>query len=204
MRKTAAALLAIVSLPLCIQAETLCFEAEATTDLGPPMEKISVKGRDASDVSGAAYLAIKQGAGDPPGANGSAAIKFDVKDAGRYYLWCRVWWLDACGNSLGIHINDAAPFSFGQDRTFKSWHWVQAPKRLDQLKLSKGIKTLTISHREDGVRIDQILLTTNKRYVPVGIEEVTYKPPTRWPEFTPDGRTAHLPSRVGWEEEKHD
>ena len=35
--------------------------------------------------------------------------------------------------------------------------------------LSKGKHTIVFRNREDGVALDQFLLTTEKRYVPVGI-----------------------------------
>ena len=192
-------LLALIGTAFCATAQSVCFEAEAAADLEEPLVKTV---SDADQVSGGAFLEIKQGAGDPPNANGAGKITFEVPESKRYYLWCRVWWLDACGNSIGINIDDAKAFTFGQDRTFKSWHWVQAPTKLPQFELEAGEHTLHLSHREDGVRIDQILLTANKRYIPVGTEKITYVPdPTAagWNELTADGKTAHLPSRVGWE-----
>ena len=188
-------------MPFATLGETLCFEAESAQEIQPPMTNAKIDETESGDekVSGHRYLEIEQGVGDPPKVKGIAKITFEVNHNKRYYLWCRVWWLDACGNSLGLHVDDAKEFTFGEDRTFKSWHWIQAPKRLAQLELENGEHTLTLAQREDGVRIDQILLTTNKRYVPVGVEKITYTPPVKWSQFTPDGRTAHLPSRVGWE-----
>jgi hypothetical protein len=57
-----------------------------------------------------------------------------------------------------------------EDSTYKTWHWVHSPPRLPQLALPAGPCTLTVQNREDGVRIDQLLLTTDRRYIPVDIE----------------------------------
>jgi hypothetical protein len=107
---------------------------------------------------------------------GKASFDFDVSDDGEHYLWCRVWWFDTCGNSVRISIDGARPFSFGQDGTFKRWHWFKAPEGLKQLKLEKGSHSMVISAREDGIRIDQILLTDDSDFVPVGKEDVTKRP----------------------------
>jgi len=118
----------------------------------------------------------KVGGRPPEVTTAEAVLRFAVEREGTYRLWCRVWWLDECGNSLTLVIDKSEPFVFGQDTTYKVWHWVRAPKRLGQLTLSEGEHTLTIRNREDGVLIDQILVTRNPRYVPVGIETVTESP----------------------------
>ncbi len=74
-----------------------------------------------------------------------------------------------------MSVDGNRSFSFGQDGTFKCWHWVKGPRRLKQLELKKGVHTLKLMNREDGVRVDQILLTTDRRYVPVGTEQATPK-----------------------------
>ena len=122
-------------------------------------------------ASGGRYLQIPQGAGKPPENDGRARLQFEVRKAGTYQLWARVWWLDGCGNSIGFALNGSKSFTFGQDASYGKWHWVQAPRRLQQLELEPGIDVLEISAREDGVAVDQILLTLNRRYVPVGVEE---------------------------------
>ena len=163
-------------------AGPICFEAEAANKLTDPMQVTTEQDASEkektiiSEASGKAYLAIPQGVGKPPKVKGDARITFEVPKDDTYYLWCRVWWNDECGNSVSISIDDSRPFSFGQDTTYKSWHWVKSPPRIKQLELSAGRHTLVIANREDGVRIDQVLLVSSKRYVPVGIEPVTYTP----------------------------
>ena len=86
-----------------------------------------------------------------------------------YTLWIRAYWDDSCGNSLGVQVGDTKEFMV-EDTTYKTWHWVKSPPRLQQLALEPGETTLTVKNREDGVRWDQILLTPSKRYVPVAAE----------------------------------
>jgi len=146
----------------------ICFEAESATAVEAPMVVVS------NGVEGAsgAYLEIPEGAGNPPKVEaGKAVFTVDVPEDGAFTLWCRVWWEDECGNSFTVKIDDQPAFLFGEDATYKTWHWVRSPPRLVPLQLAAGPATLTLHNREDGVRIDQILLTTDRRRVPVGIEE---------------------------------
>ena len=165
--------------------KTVCFEAETATKLTPPLRLVEPGTPAASDkmplIKGAAgnrYLEIPEGVGKPPETGGDAELSFDISEAGTYFLWCRVWWMDSCGNSLGISLDGATAFTFGQDATYKTWHWVRAPLKLKQLELSVGRHTLKISNREDGIAVDQFLFTQERRYVPVGIESVTVQPAT--------------------------
>jgi hypothetical protein len=151
-------------------------EAENASEVNAPMKLVKAGDSAAGQkmiegASGDAYLTVPQGAGKPPEVQGDCTLKFKVDKSARYYLWARVWWLDGCGNSVGVSIDGAKEFTLGQDATYKKWHWVPVKARLSQLQLSAGEHSLKISNREDGVAIDQILLTRNKRYVPVGIEE---------------------------------
>lgn len=174
-----AALLALAALSPVRAAERVCLEAEHAESIEPPMEIVHVDADADADqaVSGNAYLQIARGKGNPPEMpHGAAEIAFSVREAGEYRLWCRVWWTDGCGNSFTVRINDGKPFSFGLNSVFRRWHWVSAPPRLPQLKLEPGTHRLRIENREDGVRIDQILLTNDRRFVPVGIERITRVP----------------------------
>ena len=171
---------AALSIPALAGGNTICFEAESPHTVTSPLGRAHAADNTASaplrrieDASADSYLGVPQGAGKPPKVNGRATFVFPVQKEGRYFLWARVWWLDGCGNSLGMHLDDNPAFTFGQDGTYQRWHWFKAPGNLQQLKLSPGLHTLTISNREDGAYIDQLLLTRHERYVPVGIEDCT-------------------------------
>ena len=122
------------------------------------------------------YLEIPEGAGNPPKVEaGKAVFTVDVPEGGTFTLWCRVWWEGECSNSFTVQLDDQAPFLFGENATYRTWHWVKYPvaRITPPLRLEKGPHVLRVSNREDGVRLDQILLSPNKRFVPVGIETPT-------------------------------
>ncbi|MBA4387916.1 MAG: hypothetical protein C0404_08035 [Verrucomicrobia bacterium] len=165
-------------------AETVCLEAEAAGALEAPVAIAVIPTNSPlpatihKDASGGMYIEISQGKGNPPAVtNGEASYSFAVSNSAEYVLWCRVWWEDECGNSLSILLDDGKPFVFGEDSTFKCWHWIQAPKRLKQLILNPGRHSMRIRNREDGVAIDQILFTDDRKYVPVGVENAAKAPP---------------------------
>ncbi len=155
---------------ICAMAETtVCFEAEDAKELKPPVKVTEVKDKtEAASVSGGKIIEIEQGAGEGSKVGGSAKYKISLKEEGVYYLWARCWWLDSCGNSFGVKIADKPEFIMGNDGTYKSWHWVKAKV---SLKLDKGSYDLEILNREDGIKIDQILITSDRKLIPVDIEK---------------------------------
>ncbi|MDR2850368.1 MAG: hypothetical protein LBW77_07530 [Verrucomicrobiota bacterium] len=162
---------------LCAQAKgvKICFEAETAASLEAPMAIVT------NGIAGAsgAYLEIPEGAGNPPELNaGKAVFSVDVPEDGEFTLWCRVWWEGECSNSFNVTADDQPAFLFGEDATYKVWHWVKYPvsRTTPPLKLAKGKHALTFLNREDGVRLDQILLSADKRFVPVEIEPVGTRP----------------------------
>lgn len=157
--------------------DRICMEAESSGGIVEPVRIVDATSNTASAVAGASggrYLEIPMGAGNPPKVNqGEAILPFEIVEPGEYTLWCRVYWISACNSSFTLSLDDALPFTFGKDATFLTWHWVKAPPRLKQLNLAKGKHVLTIRNRQDGVKLDQVLLALDKKHVPVGIEEAT-------------------------------
>lgn len=147
----------------------ICFEAETAELIEAPMVLVT------NGIEGAsgAYLEIPEGAGNPPKVEaGKAVFAFETPVDGNFILWCRVWWEGECSNSFTVQIDDQPAFLFGEDATYKVWHWVKYPvaRTTKPLQLSKGRHTLTFRNREDGVRLDQVLLSADRRFVPVDIE----------------------------------
>jgi len=151
------------------------FEAETAQTLEVPMVAVS------NGVAGAsgAYLEIPEGAGNPPKLMaGKAVFSVEIPEDGTFTLWCRVWWEGECSNSFTIGFDDQPTFLFGEDATYKAWHWVKYPvsRTVSPIKLAKGKHTLVFHNREDGVRLDQVLLSADKRFVPVDIEPSGTRP----------------------------
>ncbi|OGV39575.1 MAG: hypothetical protein A2X48_13140 [Lentisphaerae bacterium GWF2_49_21] len=153
-----------------VMAETtVCFEAEDAKELKVPVKAVEVKDKaETAKTSGDKIIEIEQGAGEGSKVGGSAKYKINLKEEGTYYFWARCWWIDSCGNSFSLKIGDKPEFIMGNDGTYKSWHWIKAKV---SLKLDKGSYDLEIGNREDGIKIDQILITSDRKLVPVEIEK---------------------------------
>ncbi len=159
-------------------ATVICLEAETAKMIEAPMVKVEAAAvpKGVTLVKGAsagAYLEIPEGKGNPPKVTtGKAVYEIDIPADGEYVLWARVYWDGECSNSFGVKVGENKAFSFGQDATYKTWHWVRSPRRLKQLRFKKGKTVITFENREDGVRVDQIALSSNTRWVPVGVEKL--------------------------------
>jgi len=165
-------------------AATYCVEAETATTVESPMQVVRTDAPPAgikplAGVSSNAYLEVTLGVGKPPAVKaGKAIYSFEVPEDGAYTLWLRTYWEGECSNSFLAQIDDHPAFVIGEDATYHDWHWVRYPvsKMTPAFRLSKGAHALVLTHREDGVRVDQVLLSTDRRFVPVGIEPVGVRP----------------------------
>ncbi len=168
-------LLSIICTAAASHAATVLVEAESAIETEAPMACVTnavATGDVGHTASGGAWLSIPEKAGNPPKLEkGFAKFEVEIPSDGGWYLWARVLWDGECSNSFTIQIDDGAPFLFGEDTTFNVWHWVRYPvsRMAKPVTLSKGRHTVVFRNREDGVALDQLLLTTEKRYVPVGI-----------------------------------
>lgn len=153
----------------------ICFEAESAHTIEVPMCVIS---NATGEISGE-VISIPEGAGNPPErCEGAASYTFELPTKGAYTLWCRVWWNGECSNSFTAGINDNPPILFGENATYKVWHWVKYPvsRTSPKINLEAGKQTLRIENREDGIMVDQIIFSADKRFVPVDIEKIgTFK-----------------------------
>lgn len=136
--------------PICI------INAADAVRIVPPFKLASEPSSAAGSV-----LALPEGKGSDT-ADGCAELPFVLATAGVYHAWVRVRWADSCGNSLGFQVDAAAETVVGQDAVFGTWHWVQA----GAFRLSPGDHRVTLKEREDGVAVDQILLSTDPAFVP--------------------------------------
>ena len=152
---------------------TIVIEAEDFTgELEHPMTLT-----EDPDVSGGRYIHVEGGSGKPDGVHpvtgvkypsrwGAAVYKFTVKTPGTYRVWGRRFWEDGCGNSFTLVVNGRQAV-FGQDGSYDRWQWTLCTVSFD---LPSGENTLEVLNREDGVRLDKLILTTNPNFVPQGKE----------------------------------
>jgi hypothetical protein len=152
----------------------IVIEAENFTgELEPPM-----KLTENLDASHGKCIAIEGGSGKPGAKNpvdgavypdrwGAAVYKFNVQKSGQYRFWGRKFWEGGCGNSFTLLVNSLAPVEFGGDGVYDAWDWKPCTVLFE---LRAGENRLEVLNREDGVKLDKILLTTDLEFVPQGKE----------------------------------
>ena len=137
-------------------------------------------------------------------SNGNVTLNFNLPVAGEYYIWARGMGEDWPKNSFFVRIDEGEEFHFeitpADDGTW-SWKWQQAPppeEYEDPIYLSAGSHTIRFRSREQGSRLDAVLITDRADYIPTEFHRCNTTPPPPsdkrvwlpialkiWPEPTP-------------------
>jgi hypothetical protein len=125
--------------------------------------------------------------------NGSVELPFELEKAGRYAVWVRAHFANSCANSFWLGVDAGTPVDTNGDgeydenrphqfgsSTYGRWVWVR--RRGLVLDLAEGRHVVRLFNREDGIKIDQVLLAELasgpvEEYVPQGTEKP--HPPAR-------------------------
>ena len=123
------------------------------------------------ETGGSQVWEVAEEAGKPPEGSegapyGGARFEIEMPKAGKVKVWVRAWWEGGCSNSVFVKGEGQGPAIVLTDNTYKTWHWVEP----GEIVLPAGKQTLLLLNREDGVKIDQLLITGDDA-VPQGIEE---------------------------------
>jgi hypothetical protein len=99
---------------------------------------------------------------------GKAVYEFSAPRAGTYYLFLRAQWLDSCGDSVFLRVNDRGYETMEDtegrvsDREYRwAWHPLREKGENKGLLLEAGQHRLELATREDGPKFDKILLSTD-------------------------------------------
>ena len=124
-----------------------------------------------STASGGQYIHVPNGQGDvtnPALPGGQATYTFSVP-AGTYAIWGRVLAATTADDSFSVSL-DGSAFTIWDVQGSSSWVWDRVSGRgvADPLlfSLAAGTHTLVIKQREDGTRLDRLLITSDLTFVP--------------------------------------
>jgi len=155
--------------------QKIWLEAESGS-LGAPMKSAA----DGS-VSSGSYIWVPEGQRDNYGTaanGGSAKYRFQIDQEGDYLIWGRTLAANDRSDSFFVAVDSGSYARWDVPRA-QSWSWDVAAS----VHLAAGEHTLTILNREDGTKLDRILITSDAAYVPAGAgESVQPTPPTPVPE----------------------
>ena len=137
------------------------FEGESLTGLTGVFALGSAPG-----AAGEKALVVAPGLAKAGKVAGRAELVLPVSTATRLNVWLRVKWTGTCSNSVIVKAPGLPPKIVGESATYNTWHWVQGPS----FDAAAGDAKVSLDAREDGIFVDQILITSDTRRVPVGIE----------------------------------
>jgi PKD repeat protein len=122
--------------------------------------------RSDSQASGGQYVEVPQGMGNNSndatrGGPGQVSFSINIPQAGTYALWARV--LAADSNNDSFYVTSSGSLLLEWDiPDSSSWRW----RKVIDVTRSAGIFNLEFRQREDGTKLDQIILTDDLSFVP--------------------------------------
>ncbi len=103
---------------------------------------------------------------------GTATLTFEVPADGDYMLWGRTMGLDGKSDSFYVRLDggEESEWHVSHARDGKpEWRWRQV-ETLQPARLEAGEHTLTLRSREDGTRLDTVIVTNDPTFEPVGMQ----------------------------------
>ncbi len=147
-------------------------EAEHYTDYFPGTASFAnyswVSDSSAADASGGIHMFASPNSGGYALADTESPKMgwfVNVSTGGTYYVWVRRAAQGGGDDSCQIMMDGGSPieWSYGGGSTFD---WVKAS---NTFSLGKGAHIFKVGMREDGARVDKIILTTSSSYTPSGL-----------------------------------
>lgn len=120
-----------------------------------------------ANASGGKYVEVKNGYNSNnsvPAEDGWITYTFTVEKAGDYNFWVRTICPDPNGDSFWFKMDDNSFTQWNGIPLSTQWTW---NKSNTVYTLSSGTHTFVVAYREDGTRLDRMLLT-NSSVEPVG------------------------------------
>ncbi|WP_051366948.1 glycosyl hydrolase family 28 protein [Hamadaea tsunoensis] len=147
--------------------ETHALEAESGT-VTAPMQI----GTDPA-AWGSRYVAAAAGSNSTAGAptSGWATVPFSVTHAGTYKIMGRVIAPTTSDDSFWVRVDNGPWTDWNDIDPGAAWHWADVTddanaNALVTRSLTAGAHTLTIAYREDGAKLDRLLVTNDLALVP--------------------------------------
>lgn len=175
---------------------SIAFEAEDFHLHAPRADHAWTLETTMPDASGGVYLTVLPDAGwhrtgDYADSSPELHYQVDFEAAGTYYVWIRAAAAGDAADSLHIGL-DGAALASGRAVDFvadETWRWSNALMSGDRAAImvsAPGLHTVNVWAREDGLRLDQILLTRDAGLVPAdSIPDESQPTATAGPTATP-------------------
>lgn len=141
-------------------------EAETAEAIASPFEV----GRD-TEASWGKYIWVPEGSGNNWDGNGAAAYYvLDITNEGEYVIWGRVTAPSSGDDSFFVELDSGGINPWGIENG-SSWLWDMVNNKTTQenpvkFYLTEGHHIVKIIQREDGTKLDRLLITNDFNYTP--------------------------------------
>ena len=150
-----------------VHANNYWLEAETADSITSPMQVAND-----SAASGGQFIWVPGQGNNWDGTGGYAEYTVNVATQGEYVLWGRVIAPTSSDDSFFVEVGGSAYNAWGVAKG-SSWQWdlVNIKGGADPVKyyLTTGINTIKIGQREDGTKLDKLLLTDDMAFIPSGM-----------------------------------
>ena len=129
------------------------------------------------DASKGHYLYTPNGTGNHyTPSHVMATYTVTIAQPGVYSMWGQVMVADKRDNSFFMQVDDGPDYLW-EIEPGKNWHWDQVNDHRNKLDpvmfyLASGVHTIKMKVREDGTKLDRMLLTNDQTFVPHDKEEI--------------------------------
>jgi hypothetical protein len=106
-----------------------------------------------------------------PSTEGVVSLSFNQPDASASFtIWARVIAANDGDDSFWVKMDNGSAIKWNGIPIGSSWHWVQVKadgsSTPSHFTLGTGLHTLKIAYREDGTKLDELIITSNSSFDP--------------------------------------
>jgi hypothetical protein len=155
--------------PVAMAVVQLWLEAEHGQGLSAPMRVEATP-----EASGGQYVWVPERTGnltDASAPGGEALYQFTAPVTGTYVVWGQVSAPSTASDSFFVAMDEAPYFVWGLPRDASgAWQWAAlseaGSKQAVRFELAAGEHTLRVKQREDGAKLDRLVLTNDVDFIP--------------------------------------
>jgi hypothetical protein len=129
-----------------------------------------------ANASGGRYITVAPGnnSGGTPPTSGIATYTLNITSAGTYKIWGRTITPTAGDDSFWVQVDNGTWYNWNGIALSTAWAWrdvrnYDAGNAKLTWNLSTGSHTLKVAYREDGAKLDRLLVTNDLNFVPSGL-----------------------------------
>ena len=129
--------------------------------------------KDDNAASNGSYIEVLAGNDSKttmPASEGVTSLNFITNGSGTFRIWARVQAPTDGDDSFWVKMDNGSAIKWNEIPLGGSWHWVlvkaEGATNPATFSLSAGAHTLRVAYREDGTRLDAVVVTSDNAFDP--------------------------------------